>query len=484
MYTAAFSPTELENAVLSKLTYGATPQLRAEYLALGHDKWLADQLDPNKAEDASVVADLAGFKSLTLTQAEILQTAPYAYHPSLLADELAMVTLYRRLKSSRQVYETLVEFLQDYVPVPLQNEAIVRLSYDRDAIRPNVLKTYPELLWAASIHPSMLYFLSGFTNTKQHPNENFGRELLELFTVTTATGYSQDDVVNAARVFSGIGWDQDRAVQVRRAAHWFGPVKVLDWSNTNADTADNTVLSVAQSLVTYLALRPETARAFSVRMARRYVADQPTDALIAAMAAKYTATQGSIPDVFLTMVNHPSFLASLGAKLKRPAEHHISTMRVLGVDPLQRIKYGNLAAKNYFEDSGLQVIYGATIQAGHEPFGWRFPNGYPDTEQDWTTLSAQIFRWNNANYWVNGSGQYTPVDWKTLYKDVKDDWSEIAFRAQVLILGRNLSAAKTASLIANAQLANNVTAASATRFEERCKVMTLLLLVGEEWNRR
>ena len=480
---ATASPTPIENAALAKLTYGASVADRAAFRKMGIDAWLADQLNPDKAEAAAVTADLKKFKALNLPQTEIQKTFPYSINGGLVADELAHVTLYRRLNSSRQLYETLVEFMQDYVPIPLFSDGIRRLSYDRDAIRPNVLRTYPELLWASATHPAMITFLSGYANTKQHPNENYGRELLELFTVTTATPYTQDDVVNAARVFSGINWrDETFTVTAWPDNHWSGNVKVLDWSDPNPGNSQDAILATAKSLVTHLALMPETAKAFSTRMARRYVADVPSAAIVTAMSATYLSTKGSIPAVVRTMVKHPDFAASAGKKLKRPVEFVLSTMRTLGVGLDGHIQAGDPTFSDYFKGSNLQPLYWATIQQGHSPFNWPTPDGFPDTEAAWTTMSAQVLRWKRAAEIAGYADAYTVADYAKLFKGVKNDWNAIADAAGMLLFGRKLSAQQKATVIAAAKRSD--VAFANNPFLARCKAVTLLLTCTEDWNRR
>jgi uncharacterized protein (DUF1800 family) len=476
-------PTGIENAALAKLTYGATTADRASFRKLGLDGWLADQLNPKKSESAAVAANLAKFSALNMDQPEIQKTFPYSVNGGLVAEELAHATLYRRLNSSLQLYETLVEFMQDYVPVPLYSDPVKRLSYDRDAIRPNVLKTYPDLLWATAQHPAMLQFLSGYANTKQHPNENFGRELLELFTVTTATPYTQDDVVNAARVFSGISWRDDTfETTVWVDNHWTGTVKVLDWTDSNTGQSPAQVFATAKSLVTHLALMPETAKAFATRMARRYVADVPSAAIVSAMQATYLSTKGSIPEVVKTMVKHPDFVASTGKKLKRPVEFMLSTMRTLGVQLDGRIQFGDVTFSDYFKGSNLQTFFWSTIQQGHSPFNWPTPDGYPDTEASWTTMSAQVLRWKRAAEIAGYADAYTVADYAKLFKGVKNDWNAIADASATLLFGRKLPAAQRATVIAAAKKSD--VAFANNPFLAKCKAVTLLLCCTEDWNRR
>ena len=446
------SPTAIENAALAKLTYGASPKSRLEFRKLGLNKWLDDQLNPKKPEDPWVASTLKNFKALNLDQVTLQKTFPYSVRSGLVSDELAMATLFRRLNSSRQLFENLVEFFQDYIPVPLFSDSIKRMSYDQTAIRKNVLGSFPNLLYATAMHPSMLQFLSGYANTKEHPNENYGRELLELFTVTTATPYTQEDVVNAARVFSGIAWrDEDFQTTAWPQNHWSGPVRVLDWSDPNQGNSPDAIFATARSLINYLALLPETATAFAQRMARRFVSDNPSPAMVAAMTSTYLSTAGNIPAVVKSMATHKDFAASLGQKLKRPTEHMISTMRALNVQLEGSINFGDATQDDYFRGSNLGAFYWYSIQQGHSPFNWPTPDGYPDTEAAWTTMSAQVLRWRNGAEIAGYSNMFQVPDFANLFRGVKNDWNSIADAASMLLLGRKLATPQKTKLIAAAQ---------------------------------
>jgi len=487
-------PTAAENSALLKLTYGPTPADRAAFRAMGLAAWLDDQLNPNKAEDPTVAATMAKFKGINLSNAQLLKTLPYSIRPRNASEELSETTLYRRIYSTRQMFETLVEFLEDYVPVNIKTEPSKRISYDRDVIRANALGDFPTLLWQASVHPAMLRFLSGYDNTRQHPNENFGRELLELFTVTTETPYTQTDVVNAARVFSGFRWD-DKKQQLKPTpnAHWQGSVKVLGWTDPNPGRTAAQISATAYSLVRYLALLPETATAFAKRMARRYVADSPSSAIVASMAAAYSQSSGNIPTVIRAMVNHPDFVTSLGAKLRRPTEFIVAALRTLNIAPPGQISFGDLSKNDYFSGSSLQKLRILTATHGHAPFDWQYPNGYPDTEAAWTTLSAQMTRWNNAIMWANGTGGYQQPDFAGLFSgqgvsvDSGNDWNSIVDAGSLLLFGRVLSPVRRTTVIAGAVKSDNLVRPGLTAdqlFVEKCRAVTLLLLCTEDWNRR
>lgn len=407
----------LESAALAKLANGFDPTERANFRRLGFKAWLEDQLNPKKPENEFVTTAMANFVASNLSLAKTAKTFPYSAKKGTVGDEVIQTTILRRLYSSRQTYETLVEFFNDLIPVPVTVDTISRIQYDRDVIRANALGHYPDMLLASSRAPGMLYYLNGATNTRKHPNENYGREILELFTVSTKYPYVQADVVTAAKVLSGIGWSRaSMSLVVNPKNHFQGPVSLLGWSDPNPGNTVGQILATSESMIRHLALLPATAQAFSHRMARRYVSDNPTDALISAMAKTYLATNGHIPSVLKTMAFSAEFASSGGGKLKRPSEYLNSTVRALGLRLSGPIQAGDPTAPFYFAGSPLGAIQKQLSVQGHEPFRWPFPNGYPDNEQAWTTMTGQVQRWNlsaSLAQGLRGTG-FSTVDYRSM----------------------------------------------------------------------
>jgi uncharacterized membrane protein len=394
--------TPIDTVALSKLVYGFSESDRAQFKKLGFAGWVKDQLDPGKTENPFVAQGLKAFGSLNLLPSEARNTFPYSTGNFLVADETTLATLLRRYWSNRQVFEMLTEFFHDYLPSPRGVEDYNLAHYDA-TIRHNVLGSYPDMLLASSRTPAMLTSLNGNENDRDHPNENYGRELLELFTVTTAYPYTQQDVISASRVLTGIRyWSDNPGLQVDVDRHWNGPVSLLGWSDLNPGRSRSSVLDTSESMIRYLALLPATAEAFSVRMARRFVSDVPPKSLVSQMADTYNKTQGNIPAVFTTMAMSKEFAASYRAKVKRPSEFVGSVIRGLGLTLNRDIQPGDVTKKYFLDGNPLQPLWQLASMQGHSPFGWPFPNGYPDTAEPWITMSAQVNRWNVAHQYAYG----------------------------------------------------------------------------------
>jgi hypothetical protein len=382
------------NLILSRLTYGPTASSRSKLTSMGLKSWLSKELAGISPEQSIFLVNKDAFPSANQTLAQTIENPLYRRRAYWVSRELAALTTLRRIYSSNQVLETLAEHFADYLPVPLFSQAdIFRMDYDR-TIRANLNKTYPELLVAAAFHPAMLISLNGQTNTAASPNENFGRELLELFTVTPKFKFTEKDVLQASLMLTGINFSlasmELRAIPSR---HHFGKISLLGFSHSNLPTdSPSTIIARATQMIKHLALLPSTAEAFSIRMARRYVSEIPSKKLLDLMKRTYMATKGSIPAVFSAMVLSPEFLSSKPSKVKRPAEHLASSVRALNVELSAKLK--DMAGAGSLGFNDLNPLTTILDRQGHLPFDWGTPDGYPDYSDAWTTFGGQAQRWN------------------------------------------------------------------------------------------
>jgi uncharacterized protein (DUF1800 family) len=353
--------------------------------------------------------------------------------PQRIVAELSMAKMTRAVYSERQLQEMMVDFWYNHFNVYAAKGADRWLitAYERDAIRPHALGKFRDLLEATAKSPAMLFFLDnwlsadpvawqklqqeqqqrremrggGFgagpfgrprfpqggpgpngnpnnpnANVKQKQerglNENYGRELMELHTLGVDGGYTQDDVVNVAKAFTGWSIRQPRR----------DPEFVFE--DRLHDTSVKTVLGRkiheggmkdGEEVLDILARDPHTARHISFEMARRFVSDNPPEALVDRMAQTFLKSDGDIREVLRAMIYSPEFWSkeSYRAKIKTPFELVASATRAVGADvqiPLLLVQW--------------------TSRIGQPLYQCEPPTGYSDKADAWVNTGALLSRMN------------------------------------------------------------------------------------------
>ncbi len=278
-----------------------------------------------------------------------------------------------------------------HIPIGHDRAWVYRFDYDT-TIRTNALGRFEDLLVACSLHPAMRVYLDNWKSVKNKPNENQGRELLELHTVGRSAGYTEAMVKASAVLLSGytVDWGNTFAPTYNSAAHTTGAVKVLDFNHANA-SADGQAATVAY--LKYLANHPATARRIATKLATYFVSDSPSDGLISSLAGVYTSSGTSIPEVLKALSTHPEFLTSEGNKIRTPVADLVATARVLDVDvqaPTASTSWA--AAANY-------------VQGAERVFSWPRPDGPPIVGSAWSSPS-RIF--NSYRMHRNQAGGWYP----------------------------------------------------------------------------
>jgi uncharacterized protein (DUF1800 family) len=355
-------------------TQAALTQLRAAGTA---DAWLAAQLKPGSVAESAKVAQVDDWFS---TQQQSPATK-YANNNAKTkqawqyGNDLGNWTLLRRIYSSRSVLETMTDFWSSHLHVPIGHDYAWVYRYDYDAtIRTHALGTFEDLLTACALHPAMRTYLDTWKSTKNAPNENQGRELLELHTVGLDAGYTQAMVVDSAKILSGytVDWAKTFDAVYDPTKHTTGAVSVLGFTSANS-AADGQAVTLAY--LKYLAHHPATARRLATKLATYFVSDDPSDALVSHLADVYTSAGTDISAVLTALSQHPEFLASEGAKVRTPYADLVATTRVLAVDvkaPTTDNSWANAA----------NWLHGAT-----ELFSWPRPDGPPITSAAWSSAS-------------------------------------------------------------------------------------------------
>jgi len=415
--------------VLNRLAYGPSPASLAEVQATGVEAWIWSQLHPDTLEDAAVLAKLSNFRSLQMSTAERLSayqpeaklakergvdlTDPEARAKLLeempiarqMGAELVAAKLIRATESRRQLQEVLLDFWFNHFNVAAQKGAVrwMLAPYETEALRPHLFGSFRALLGAVAHHPAMLFYLDNWMSTrdgfdlaalrrsgvpvpkqlaevgKLGLNENYARELLELHTLGVDGGYTQADVREVARCFTGWGIDRPRQVGTfafHPLAHDPGEKHVL-----GVTVPAGGGMGDGERILDLLAAHPSTARFLARKLAQKFVADEPPPALVERLARTYLQTHGDLSSVYLALFQSPEFWSeqAFDGKTKTPLEFAVSAVRALGGST-----YGDAPLVKAVDAMG-EPLYRA------QP-----PTGWPEVATPWVNAGALVTRINFA----------------------------------------------------------------------------------------
>ncbi len=375
--------------LLNRATYGPRPGQIAEVERLGRERWLNQQLDYRNISDTALEWRLRRYDTLKMKARDLLS---FRRDEMYVANELAQATLIRAIFSERQLYEVMVGFWSDHFSIyhfKNDKEIVVFLKTvdDRDVIRHHALGKFRDLLRASAHSPAMLYYLDNTTNEKSYPNENYAREIMELHTLGVDGGYTEEDIKEVARCFTG--WTANGRGDFEFNSDWHdnGEKIVLGQRITGGGKADG------DQVLDILSDHPSTAHFVCTKLARRFVADDPPPEIVDACTNTWQETDGDIRAVLRTLFNHAEF-DNAPPKFKRPFELVVSLLRTINA--------------NYDGDADLITRLEAM---GQRPFAWVTPDGYPDRAEIWA--SNILDPWKFAVDITNNSLPGVDIDlWK------------------------------------------------------------------------
>jgi uncharacterized protein (DUF1800 family) len=287
----------------------------------------------------------------------------------------------------------MVDFWSTVLHIPIGHDKAWVYRYDYDAtIRQHALGTFEDMLVACSLHPAMRVYLDNWKSVKNKPNENKGREILELHTVGRTGGYTEAMVKASAVLLSGytVDWGKTYEARYNSAAHTTGPVQVLDFSHPNASTDGQ---AATEAYLRYLANHPATARNIAQKLATFFVSDAPSSGLVERLAQVYTSSGTSISAVLVELASSPEFLTSEGQKVQTPVQDLVATARGLDVvvqDP---------------KDGSSWAFHANYIHGADRLFSWPRPDGPPITGRPWSSASRLFLSYNMHR---NQAGGYYP----------------------------------------------------------------------------
>ncbi len=388
---ASLAPDSLDVHLARRATFGATPSVVDQIGRMGRRAWLDQQLRPASIDDSACDQLIrTRFPRVGWTIPEARDgLEPFSWD---LMFELAMATVARAAWSKRQLFEVMCRLL---VQPPQCHQPERPRVGQPPGLRPardprHALGRFEDMLIASATHPAMLLYLNNADSTKENPNENYGRELLELHTVSVDGGYDEADMRNSTLIMTGFGINWTKGTfQYTVREHYRGPVSVMGFSDPNPD-ADGYRMGVRY--LKYLANHPSTAHHLAHKLCVRFVSDDPDPALVDRLAATYLASGTAIVPVLRKLFRSREFSASLGDKTRRPFEDLVATLRVLGYGPDRRGR------------AGMQALVWIADGLGQQPLAWSPPDGYPDVAASWQSAGATLSRWNThlslaAHWW-------------------------------------------------------------------------------------
>ena len=422
-----YTPAQAAARLLDRFSFGAKPGQVDAVVAMGIDNWFAQQLEGNEP-NVSLDKRLANFKSLQLNNDSIvnrylnagqvirlatrnglinrdsIQADQAAYRAQVrqlmeqqgylpiqeLHREMVLQKVLRAAYSNNQLHEVLTDFWFNHFNVSATKNQCQQFvyTYERDAIRPNVLSNFKDLLLATAQHPAMLEYLDNASRVsiRNAPrlnanaprnarglNENYAREVMELHTLGVDGGYTQADVTAVAKALTG--WSVMQGNFLFRPRMHDNEAKTILNKNFPANGGYQEGIDV----LTMLAEHPSTAQFICTKLATRFVSDTPSASLIKNMVKTFQSTGGNIKEVLRTMVHDPSFWKKSAPheKVKSPFELVISAVRATNAQIIQPFQLFNWCTK-----MGQRFYY------------YQAPTGFPDRASYWINTGSLLNRMN------------------------------------------------------------------------------------------
>lgn len=378
-------PSSYDEAVrrlIHRATNGFTVSAYVEALQMGYDDWLDWQLDHENVDDSEVEAALAAYPTLTMTNKQLYET--YQNDPASVVYELQEAVLLRGIYSRRQLYERMVEFWTDHFNINQLDDFCLwfKTRDDYRVIRQHALGTFPDMLRESPRSAAMLWYLDNYANIAGSVQENYARELLELHTLGVDGPYTEQDIVEVARCFTG--W-------TFFGVYTPGPFGKFVFESGLHDNGSKVVLGQnipafggiadGETVLDMLAMHPKTAEFLATKMARWLLTYEPKKKLIDRLVDIYLSTGGSIQPMVREILSAHTMSGVPPAerpKLKRPYHVLTALMRAASI-----------------ESTALLNLTVELQRMGQVPYWWPTPDGYPDTVQAWG--KALLPRWELAS---------------------------------------------------------------------------------------
>ncbi len=363
--------------VLNRVAFGPRPGDVARVAAMGAAGYIEEQLADRMDEDPAV-----GWRVNGLETQQWEQDAPdvlYSLDDGQLLTETQQAALLRAVYSRHQLRETLADFWTNHFNIyALKADGRNLIPVDTERVlRPHILGRFHDLLRASAHSPAMLTYLDNQQNRRGVANENYARELLELHTLGVKSGYTQRDIQEVARCFTG--WTVQTGF--RRGQFTYDAKRHDDGAKfipfLNLTLTPGGGEKDAEAVLERLAMHPATAHFLARKLCRTFLGARP-DSVIENAANAYLRSgsdiRATLRPILLDALQNPAECKPI---LKRPLPLVVSALRALAADT-----DGGASLQKYLADMG-QPLY-----------QWPMPDGFPVKTSAWT--GSLLPRWNFA----------------------------------------------------------------------------------------
>jgi len=416
--------------LLNRITFGMRPGDIQYVQSIGINKFIGMQLNPASIPESPVLkSQLSNYPALLRDPVDLFRefkaikndtgqgnSGIHSADPGKdsvqrigeyfhgIGQQYVEARLARAIESPRQLQEIMTDFWFNHFNVSINKDLdhIWVGPYERQAIRPYALGRFRDLLGATCHHPAMLFYLDNWQNTAPGSkaargrftglNENYARELMELHTLGVDGGYTQKDVIELARILTGLGLPLPQASRNQVAygtAYCFNP--------NRHDFTDKVLLGQVihgsgekeiEEALDLLSRAPATAHHISYQLAQYFVADNPPKKLVDRLASTFQKTDGDIKVVLSVLFASPEFWDDQydGAKYKSPLRYVVSSIRAADLQP-----------------HDLQPLVAFLRMQGQPVYGCLTPDGYKNTQEAWLNPDSVMRRINFAT--ATGTGK-------------------------------------------------------------------------------
>ena len=435
--------------ILERLGHGMTSEQMQQVNTKGIEAYIQSQLNPQVIPETPIVNDYLNRldstyrkplelrqkiaenqkklreSNLTIAQKKTIQQQNTKLNTNA-RQKVIDARLARAIYSSRQLQEVMVDFWFNHFNVFAGKRYInFWLSDYENEIRANALGNFRDLLGATANNPAMLLYLDNDLNTAPNSpgakgpfkglNENYARELMELHTLGVDGGYTQDDIVSLARIFTGWGVD----FQGKR-----GSENGFFFNNNRHDQNEKIFLGhkitangIEEGIqaLDILATHPATAHFISYKLAQYFVADQPPSSLVDLLAEKFLDSNGNIKVVLDTLIhsqefNNPEYYHQ---KFKTPYQYVVFLVRTAEI-----------------QNPNFKRIQGMLSQLSMPMYMCTPPTGYKNTQAAWLNPQAMLQRIGLATAIANGA---LNRDYPIQYQKLEDNFGNLLPRTKEII---------------------------------------------------